>query len=472
MAACITLLVSGLLSGQAPDDFARRVIIESRILSEKRTLDITLPHGYDTSSERYPVLIVLDGEFEHEIAAAVARFYASSSMLPRTIVVGVRNTNRARDLTPAPVAGFRAPTEVGQAGGADKFIALLADELLPFLDRTYRTAPMRVLVGHSLGGLFALHAITRRPGLFTGYLVMEPATWWNDEYELRSARATLARPEARRARVMLVNAPPIGVDTAQWGGAKPMVRELATPPGDTHESMAAAGMLLGLRTMFADFRPSQWRPGTRPIAMLERYDSLAERVGYRVPIPLSAWERTIRMAILARHYDDAEHMIGRMDSLPGPGSADLVRDLRRMLTEERATPMPTGWIPLEIPPKRPGMRDAAGFLGKWELVASEGGDGKHEIVVRASGDTVIVHDRIQFPSGQWDEGDHQVIQVTADGILEWGLPWFRGIAALLVLKGQVQPDGTMLVTREPRGWVPRGPSGDMRRADVFRRVAP
>jgi hypothetical protein len=65
-----------------------------------------------------------------------------------------------------------------------------------------------------------------------------------------------------------------------------------------------------------------------------------------------------------------------------------------------------------------------------------------------------------------------VIQVTRDGTLEWGLPWFRGIAALLVLKGTIQSDGTMRVTREPRGWVPRGPTGDMYAVRVFRRVPP
>ncbi len=40
---------------------------------------------------------------------------------------------------------------------------------------------------------------------------------------------------------------------------------------------------------------------------------------------------------------------------------------------------------------------------------------------------------LQFPNGEWFENDDPVIQVTADGTLEWGLPFFRGIAALVVL---------------------------------------
>jgi hypothetical protein len=172
------------------------------------------------------------------------------------------------------------------------------------------------------------------------------------------------------------------------------------------------------------------------------------------------------MSTLARDFDDADRMLQRMhDSF---GESDGVRALRAFVSEDRATPAPKGLIPLVIPAKRPTPADASRILGSWESV---GGEERHEFTVRASGDTIIVHDRIHFPSGQLDEGDHQVVQVTPDGVLEWGLPWFRGIAALLVLKGEIQPDGTMRVTREPRGWVPRGPGDDMYRTTVFRRVS-
>lgn len=40
----------------------------------------------------------------------------------------------------------------GGAGGADRFFAFLTDEVSPYVERHYRTAPMRVLAGHSLGG--------------------------------------------------------------------------------------------------------------------------------------------------------------------------------------------------------------------------------------------------------------------------------------------------------------------------------
>ena len=454
-----TLSAVALLSAQT-DSFR----LDSRLLGEPRVIDVALPAGYARNTERrYPVIVVLDGESEHEMAAATARFYATMAQLPQTIVVGIRNTDRGRDMTPAPVAGFRVPPEIETSGGADRFLSFIADELLPHLDRTYRTAPMRVLIGHSLGGLFALHALAQRPTLFTGYIVMEPAAWWNNEREFQAAQRVLQTPAARRARVMMINTQDFGLDTTAWGGSRPMVRHI-TIAGETHASMAAAGMMQGLRRLFADFRPLPWRPGTRPIAMLEGYDALAERIGYAAPIPPSAYAEVVRMSIDSRHWDDAERALTRMEQALGVSAE--TRELRDKLTHDRANPVP-GFIPLDFPTTRPTPRRAAPFLGRWVSVAQAD---THEVVIRADGDTIVVHDRIKQGNGQWFEGDDPVIQVTADGRLEWGLPWFRGLAALLVMQGRIESDGTMVVTREPRGWVPQGPGGDMHRTERFRRV--
>ena len=449
------------LSAQTPLDFGKSYRMQSRVLNETRVIDVSLPENYESqTSQRYPVVVVLDGEDEHEIAAAIARFYATMSQLPGLIVVGVRNTDRMRDLTTPPVAPFRQPPEAENAGGADKFLGFLADELIPHLDSTYRTTPVRVLIGHSLGGLFALHALAQRPQAFMGYVVMEPSAWWNEKREYHAARAALDKPASGRARVMMVNTEPWQIDTTKWGGTRPMVRFIEVR-GETHGSMAMAGMMQGLRTLFADFRPVEWRAGMKPIEMLDRYDSLSARVGYAVPIPESAYALAIRMSIDSRYFDDAAAGLDRMER--AHGASQRSRQLRDKLATDRAAPPDPRFVQLVVPARRPTPREAAAFLGRW---VSDG----HEVTVKASGDTIIVRNRVRYQSGEWEESDDPVIQVTADGTLEWGLPWFRGLAALVVLQGKVQPDGTMLVTREPRGWVPRQPVPEMGRTQRFRKA--
>jgi hypothetical protein len=321
---------------------------------------------------------------------------------------------------------------------------------------------MRVLVGHSLGGLFAAYTLARRPALFTGWVLMEPSVWWNGGAELREAVAVLRSPSARHLRVMAVNMEPLGLDTTTWGGTAPMVRQLATE-AETHTSMALAGLTQALRVMFADFLPAEWRPGTRPIAMLERYDSLAIRLGYPVPVPEAAFSTVARMSIDARYYDDAARVLDRWERTLGPSAGS--RAMRDKLRHDRANERP-GFVQLDFPARRPTAGEARAFLGRWR---AEGGE-PHEVEVRASGDTIVVHDVQRLPSGMPWEGDRPVVQVTADSTLEWGSPVFRGLAALLILRGHIQPDGTMRVTREVRGWVPVGPGPDLTRVEVLRRV--
>ena len=465
MNALLLMLAVAQADGGTPLEIGRTYHIESRILGETRVIDVWLPASYRSdSTRRYPLLLVLDGEFEHQIAASIAGFYAETGQVPEMIVVGVRNTNRQRDMTTPAVGGFQLPPEVSEAGGAQRFLSFLGDELLPYLDRRYRTAPLRVITGHSLGGLLAIYALGKRPELFTGYVLMEPSAWWNGGHEVEQAKGVLRQPAGRHARVMLVNMESWGLDTTRWGGDKPMIRELSTT-GETHSSMAIAGMSQGLRTLFADFKPTQWQPGTQPIAMLNRYDSLSARVGYTVPIPEDAYALVARMSIDSRHFDDAERVLQRWER--SLGASEDSRRYRERLSRERTTPQPANFIPLEFPTHRPTAQQATAFMGRWVTIAQPD---THEVVIRASGDSIVVHDRVQMRGIDWFEGDDPVIQVTPDGTLEWGLPFFRGLAALVVLRGKIQPDGTMIVTREVRGWVPRGPGPDLNRVERFRRV--
>ena len=421
---------------------------ESRVLGETRTVDVALPAGYERSSARYPVLVVLDGESLFGIAAAIADFYASATQLPPMIVVGVRNVARTRDMTPPAVEGFEPP-DLGSdnPGGAPRFLSFLADELLPWIDREYRTVPMRSLVGHSASGLFVVYALAARPSLFTGHLFMDAALWWNNERELGLARAALAQPDARRARVIQVNGPHIGADTTTWGGGSPMVRFISTP-GETHVGLPVVGLTRGLRSMFADFLPLTWRAGMRPIEMLSRYDSLAARVGYEVPVPLDTYQIVARMSLDSRFFDDAERVLARMPESPQR------EQLSARLASERSSPVPAHFIPLEVPARRPTPEGARAFIGRWQRIDPEGGAMDDELDIGAAGDSITVYGRWQLQHGEWDEDFRPVIQLTPSGSLEWGFPVFRGLAAVLAAQGRIAPDGALIVDTEVRGWAP------------------
>lgn len=109
---------------------------------------------------------------------------------------------RTRDLTPPTTSEIDKRFSPG-GGGADRFLAFLEQELIPWVDGNYRTRPYRILAGHSYGGLFALHTLTRKPKLFHGYLAMDPSLSWNGGKIVTELEACLANGGELQADLLL-----------------------------------------------------------------------------------------------------------------------------------------------------------------------------------------------------------------------------------------------------------------------------
>ena len=148
--------------------------LHSAILGEERQLLVHVPADYDRTTLRYPVLFQLYGQqVTNYLADAVmtAERLGNFADIPPLIIVGVANTDRYRDNLPIQPDG-KSPA------GADAFLRFFAEELIPFVDRHYRTKPYRLLVGPQAGAAFGLYALTTRPGLFNASILRissEPA---------------------------------------------------------------------------------------------------------------------------------------------------------------------------------------------------------------------------------------------------------------------------------------------------------
>ncbi len=98
--------------------------------------------------------------------------------MSEVIIVGIPNTDRTRDLSPSKPsnAGATGAPQFPTAGGADNFLKFIETELMPEIEKRYRVTPYKMLAGHSLGGLFAVHAMVTKPDLFNSYIAVSPAT--------------------------------------------------------------------------------------------------------------------------------------------------------------------------------------------------------------------------------------------------------------------------------------------------------
>jgi hypothetical protein len=87
--------------------------------------------------------------------------------MPEFIIVGIVNTDRAKDCFPEELTY----SDGSKAGGrADRFLDFIASELIPHIDKNYRSEPFRVLYGTSNTGFTAVYALLRRPELANAYI--------------------------------------------------------------------------------------------------------------------------------------------------------------------------------------------------------------------------------------------------------------------------------------------------------------
>lgn len=144
--------------------------IASEILNEKRNLIVSLPKDYETSNQDYPVLYLLDGLESNLIDARLISY----NLRMETIIVAIANTDRDRDMMPLSKPSYKVDNPQ-----AENFLLFLENELIPYIERNYRTNGKRTIRGRSLSGLFVMYAFLSKPTLFDNY-IGNCAGWFKD----------------------------------------------------------------------------------------------------------------------------------------------------------------------------------------------------------------------------------------------------------------------------------------------------
>lgn len=173
----LILVVIPVASATPIDGGARRdrLEISSVALGETRQIIVHLPNGYQEDTARtYPVLYLTDAEWQFDLIAATMDYHAEWGRIPDHIIVGLFNPDRNADLV--PVNDPRYPG----TGNGDAYLQHVNDEVLPLINERYRTSDVRLLFGHSFGGVMVLNQLLTRPGAFDGYIALGASTWVSD----------------------------------------------------------------------------------------------------------------------------------------------------------------------------------------------------------------------------------------------------------------------------------------------------
>jgi predicted alpha/beta superfamily hydrolase len=170
-------------------DFVDKTIY-SAVLDENRKIFVRLPDGYDGRKE-YPLIIKTDGNFNLKRWDNILVELSSQGITEDSIIVAIPNLfwvdSRNRDLVP-PYARRDVSIEARPKndnlpeifGKADRFLAFIETELIPYLEDNYSINNNRLLTGFSAGGSMVLYTIVTKPDLFSGYFAFSPAAWYDD----------------------------------------------------------------------------------------------------------------------------------------------------------------------------------------------------------------------------------------------------------------------------------------------------
>ncbi len=180
----LLLIVSSFqLSAQYPEvtipGSHMRYITSSIVEEQEYELHILLPSGYDDDTKEYPVVYLMDSQWDFPLVKSIYGEQYYDGFIPEIIVVGVTwgggKVLRTRDYTPTIVERQAA------TGGADKFLDFMKKELFPFIESNYRAdSDHRTLMGCSLGGLITLYTLFTHTDMFTGYAAASPALGWDN----------------------------------------------------------------------------------------------------------------------------------------------------------------------------------------------------------------------------------------------------------------------------------------------------
>jgi predicted alpha/beta superfamily hydrolase len=194
-------------------------------------------------------------DFLH-VAGLVQVSVGNGTMRPM-VLVGIENTQRRRDLTgPTRVADDRkiAP----KVGGSAEFRTFIRTELMPEVERRYRTTPERAIIGESLAGLFIVETFFVEPKLFDTYIAFDPSLWWNGGELVKQAAERLRSGEGMGKTLYLASSSE--KEIVRLTGELATLLEKNAPaglqwsyvpmPGETHGTIYHPAALLAIRRLF------------------------------------------------------------------------------------------------------------------------------------------------------------------------------------------------------------------------------
>jgi len=344
----------------------------SAIMKETRRILVVVPDSYKQTSDarRYPVTVVVDGEYLIAPVAAVTDQLTRNGHIPESVIVAIENLGNADeraanekrvfDLTPP---GMSVSGSDKNQGG-DLFLDFIEKELLPAVDRQFRTTSPRIFVGVSSGGVLATYVAATR-STYAAVVALDAPVNLDENWLAKklTARAKASGPPVRYASLEAR----FGWPEAEWKtltASAPanwkLYREKLEFEG--HETMQMLGAYLGLRQVFSDYSRFS-APEAPTTSILPYYAKVSASLG-SIVIPPKPLLQNVLNDLLMEGRGAAAREAYNLLSLGYGAPADATQLLAR-ITEVEKQPQPTETVEALINTPYPTPDEVRPYLGDW-----------------------------------------------------------------------------------------------------------
>jgi len=304
---------------QEPLTMGEAFALESKVMAEQRRVIVWTPAHYAEGTRAYPVLYLTDADRQFGHTVTTVEFLSRNGRMPPMIVVGLFNTDRTRDLTPYKDKDDDA--QLPTAGGADRFLRFVETELVPWVERQYRTQAFRAFAGHSFGGLFAMHALATRPNLFNAIVAVSPTLAWRQGEAVKRIDTMLTQQRTLKGALYVTlgdEGPAMkgGLDrlrtVLEEKAGKSLCWELVEMLDEDHGSIVLRSHYNAFEKIFDGWRLPRTHTGTFKggwKAVEAHYAKLSDRLGWHITPPEPTINALGYAALGERKVDEALELL-------------------------------------------------------------------------------------------------------------------------------------------------------------------
>ena len=129
------------------------------------------------------------------------RLTYSYEITPEMIIVAINNIERDKDMWPVNTKYYPEP----RVPGAASFLGFIREELLPYIDDSYRTTERGYICGQSLSSVFVLNTFLQQPGLFDSYIAISGAFPGCEEYFRKLTEKSMMQKDRFTGRKLFIS---------------------------------------------------------------------------------------------------------------------------------------------------------------------------------------------------------------------------------------------------------------------------